>query len=76
MEKVGNSLPTPLLRYKLLLNTSEFQIATEKVHKPFSSNLVTFITFLFTSPRSLRRLPVSARPQFRKTEGRKLWKGD
>lgn len=40
----------PILHCKLLLNTSEFQIATEKVHKPFSSNLVTFITFLFASP--------------------------
>ena len=52
MEKVGDSFFffPHILRCKLLLNTSEFQIATEKVHKPFSSNLVTFITFLFTSP--------------------------
>lgn len=50
IEEVGNNSFFPILRCKLLLNTSEFSVATEKVHKPFSSNLVIFITFLSASP--------------------------
>lgn len=42
--------PPFILRCKWLLNTCEFYIATEKVHKPFSSNSVTFITVLSASP--------------------------
>lgn len=76
IEEVGDNSFFPILRCKLLLNTSEFSIATEKVHKPFSSNLVIFITFLSASPNHCWRLPVSVWWHYGKTEGRKLWNGD
>lgn len=51
-------------------------MATEKVHKPFSSNLVTFITFLFASPNHCGGSQFQRGRNSEKTEDRKLWNGD